>query len=293
MTIDDIKQGIRGLLAKLPVERFRNPPPLVGVLRLDGVIGRAAGPGRQGLSLESHEKAIAKLFDNKRLKAVALVVNSPGGSPVQSALIARRIRDLAEEKELPVTAFCEDVAASGGYWLACAADEIFADENSIIGSIGVISAGFGFVDLIERIGIERRVYSTGPRKGMLDPFQDEKQDDIDRLRELHEDIFENFKNHVRRCRGDRLRAQDDALFTGDIWTGRQAVEVGLIDGLAEMRSEMRKRYGDKVKFQRADIRRGLLSRLRGGFGGGALRGIDPAEVIGALDDWAQWKRFGL
>ena len=291
MTMDKIKQQLRGLLAKLPIDRFRNPPPLVGVMRLDGVIGRSAGPGRQGLSHDSHERAIAKLFDNSQLKAVALIINSPGGSPVQSALIARRIRDLADEKDLPVIAFCEDVAASGGYWLACAADEIFADENSIVGSIGVISAGFGFVDLIERIGIERRVYATGPRKGMLDPFQDEKTEDIDRLRELHEDIFENFKNHVRRCRGDRLLAADETLFTGDIWTGRQAVEVGLIDGLAEMRSEMRKRYGDKVKFQRADVRRGLLGRLRGGMGGRA--GVDPDALIGALDDWAQWKRFGL
>ena len=289
MTMDKIKQQLRGLLAKLPIDRFRNPPPLVGVMRLDGVIGRSAGPGRQGLSLDSHERAIAKLFDNSQLKAVALIINSPGGSPVQSALIARRIRDLADEKDLPVIAFCEDVAASGGYWLACAADEIFADENSIVGSIGVISAGFGFVDLIERFGIERRVYSTGPRKGMLDPFQDEKAEDIDRLRELHDDIFANFKNYVRRCRGDRLHATDDALFTGDIWTGRQAVEVGLIDGLAEMRSEMRKRFGDKVKFQRAGVRRGLFSRIRGG----ARLGLDPAELIGALDDWAQWKRFGL
>jgi len=289
MTFEDINQIIGRLLAKLPIERFRNPPPLVGVLRLDGVIGRSAGPGRQGLSLDSHEKAIAKVFANKQTKAVALVINSPGGSPVQSALIAKRIRDLADEKEIPVVSFCEDVAASGGYWLACAGDEIFADENSIIGSIGVISAGFGFVDLIERFGIERRVYSTGPRKGMLDPFQDEKAEDIDRLRELHDDIFTNFKKHVRRCRGDRLHAADDALFTGDIWTGRQAVEVGLIDGLADMRSEMRKRFGDKVKFQRAGVRRGLFSRIRGG----ARLGLDPAELIGALDDWAQWKRFGL
>ena len=286
-----MKQKLRGLLARLPIDRFRNPPPVVGVIRLDGVIGRGAGLGRQGLSLDSHERAIAKLFGDSRIRAVALMINSPGGSPVQSALIARRIRDLADEKDLPVVAFCEDVAASGGYWLACAADEIFADENSIVGSIGVISAGFGFVDLIERIGVERRVYATGPRKGMLDPFQDEKSTDIDRLRELHADIFENFKNHVRRCRGDRLRAADETLFTGDIWTGRQAVEVGLIDGLADMRGEMRKRYGDKVKFQRADVRHGLLSRLRGGMSGRA--GMDPGALIGALDDWAQWKRFRL
>jgi signal peptide peptidase SppA len=289
MTLDDIKQFLRDALARLPLERFRNPPPLVGVLRLEGVIGRSAGPGRQGLTLSGCEKSIAKLFYNKRLKAVALEINSPGGSPVQSALIAKRIRDLADEKELPVIAFCEDVAASGGYWLACAADEIYADANSIVGSIGVISAGFGFADLIERFGIERRVYSTGPRKGMLDPFQDEKPEDVDRLRELHDDIFRNFKDHIRQRRGDRLLATDDALFTGDIWTGREALEVGLIDGLAEMRSEMRKRHGDGVKFLRTEIRRGLLSRFRGG----ARSALDPARLISALDEWALWKRFGL
>ena len=289
MNIDDIKNALSDLLARLPIQRFRNQPPVVGVLRLDGVIGRSAGPGRQGLSLASHERAIAKLFERTNLKAVALVINSPGGSPVQSALIAQRIRDLAAEKELPLVSFCEDVAASGGYWLACAGDEIFADANSIVGSIGVISAGFGFPDLIERFGIERRVYATGQRKGMLDPFQDENSEDVDRLRELHEDIFENFKTYVRDRRGDRLKAAEDTLFTGDIWTGNQALEVGLIDGLAEMRSEMRRRYGDKVKFQRAEVRRGLLSRLRGG----GMSAIDPAELVSALDEWALWKRYGL
>jgi signal peptide peptidase SppA len=289
MIFDDVKRTILDLLARLPIDRFRNPAPIVGVIRFDGVIGRAAGPGRQGINLESHEKAIAKVFSNNRIKAVALVINSPGGSPVQSALVAKRIRDLANEKELPVIAFCEDVAASGGYWLACVADEIFADENSILGSIGVISAGFGFTDLIERFGIERRVYSTGPRKGMLDPFLDEKDEEVDRLRELHHDIFENFKNHVRHCRGDRLRATEDALFTGDVWTGRQAVEVGLVDGLAEVREEMRKRFGKNVKFYRAGLRRSLISKLRGG----TLAGIDPTDLMVALDEWAQWKRFGL
>ena len=200
MTFDDLKEKLHYLLARLPIERFRDPPPVVGLLRFEGVSGRGAGPGRPGITLAGYERAIAKLFSNKRLKAVAVVVNSPGGSPVQSALIAKRVRDLADEKDLPVVAFCEDVAASGGYWLACVGDEIFADANSIVGSIGVISAGFGFADLMERFGIERRVYSTGPRKGMLDPFRDEKPEDVDRLRELHEDIFENFKNHVRRCR---------------------------------------------------------------------------------------------
>ncbi len=289
MTTDDLKEKLHDLLARLPIERFRNPPPVVGVLRFEGVIGRSVGPGHPGITLAGHERAIAKLFSHKRLKAVAVLVNSPGGSPVQSALIAKRVRDLADEKDLPVVSFCEDVAASGGYWLACIGDEIFADANSIIGSIGVISAGFGFADLIERFGIERRVYSTGPRKGMLDPFRDEKSEDVDRLRELHENIFENFKNHVRRCRGNRLMASDDALFTGDIWTGSQALEVGLIDGLAEMRSEMRKRFGEKVKFRRAEVRRGLFSRLRGG----TRVQIEPAGLITALEEWALWKRYGL
>lgn len=290
--MDDLKSSMRRLLARLPIEKFRNPPPVVGVLRLEGIIGRA-GPGRAGLTLTAYERAIEKLFAADKLVAAAIVINSPGGSPVQSALLASRIRDLAAEKEVPVIAFCEDIAASGGYWLACAGDEIFADANSIVGSIGVISAGFGLNDFIERFGIERRVYSTGPRKGMLDPFQPEKPEDIDRLRELHADIFDNFKNHVKTRRGERLLATDEALFTGDVWSGSQAVENGLIDGLAEMRGEMRRRYGEKVKFQKAGVRRGLLSRLRGGARGGIGANFDPGEIIAALDDWALWKRFGL
>lgn len=288
MTFDDVKSWIGGVLAKLPIEKFRNPPPVVSVLRLDGVIG-AVRPGRGGITLAAYERAIERLVAPRNVKAVALVVNSPGGSPVQSALIARRVRDLAAEKELPVIAFCEDVAASGGYWLACAGDEIFADANSIVGSIGVISSGFGFADLIDRFGIERRVYSTGDRKGMLDPFRDEKPEDIDRLRELQGDIFENFKAYIRDRRGDRLLATDDALFSGDIWTGTQALEIGLIDGLADIRSEMRKRYGDKVKLQAVSVRRGLLSRFRGG----VRIAVDPGDLISAVDDWARWRRFGL
>lgn len=284
-----MKNILLNLLAKLPIERYRNPRPVVGVLRLDGIISRSGGLGRQGISLASYERAIDKLFESKNLKAVAIVVNSPGGSPVQSALIAKRLRDLAAEKELPLVSFCEDVAASGGYWLACAGDQIFADPNSIVGSIGVISAGFGFPELIERFGIERRVYATNSRKGMLDPFQDEKPEDIDRLRGLQEDIFENFKAHVRERRGDRLRADETTLFCGDVWTGNQALEIGLIDGLADMRSEMKRRYGAKVKFQFAELRRGLLSRLRMG----RTLAIDPSHLVWALDDWSLWKRYGL
>ena len=288
MNLEYIKNTIRDLIAKLPFERFRNPSPVIGVLRLDGVIGRSAGPGRPGLSLDSHERAIAKVFSRRNLMAVALVINSPGGSPVQSALIAKYIRGCAEEREIPVVSFCEDVAASGGYWLACAGDEIFADANSIIGSIGVISAGFGFADLIERFGIERRVYSTGQRKGMLDPFKDENSEDVDRLRELQEDIFENFKSYVCERRGERLKASDDALFSGDIWTGNKAVEIGLIDGLAEVRSEMRHRYGDKVKFCKIGVRPGIINRLRGG-----TSSIDAGDLVAAIDDWALWKRYRI
>ena len=288
MTFSEFRDRLGDLLAKLPFGRFGGSAPVVGILRLEGVIGRA-GVGRRGITLVEYEKAIEKLFDNKRIKAAALAINSPGGSPVQSALIAARIRDLAADKNVPVIAFCEDVAASGGYWLACAGDEIFADANSIVGSIGVISAGFGFPELIERYGIERRVYATGKRKGMLDPFRDEDPDDVERLRELHADIFDNFRTYVRQRRGDRLKAADETLFTGDIWTGSQAVEVGLIDGLAELRTEMRRRFGDKVRFEKAEVKRSLISRLRGG----ARLGMDPAELVGALDEWAHWKRFGL
>ena len=291
MTFDEFREHCAALADRLPLGRFRRRP-VVGVLRLDGVIGRA-GPGRPGISFAGHERAIEKLFATKRLTAVALVVNSPGGAPVQSALIARRIRDLAAEKHVPVIAFCEDVAASGGYWLACAGDEIYADANSIVGSIGVISASFGLNDLIERHGIERRVHATGPRKGMLDPFREENPDDVERLRDLQADIFETFKTYVKERRGDRLRASDEALFTGDIWTGSQAVDNGLIDGLAELRGEMRRRYGDRVRFRTAEVRKSLLSRLRGGGVRAAGPAIDPGHIIAALDDWALWKRYGL
>ncbi len=282
------KDAIVRLVARLPVERLRNPPPRVGVMRLEGVIG--GGPQRRGgIMLATYEKALGRLFTARNLKAVALVINSPGGAPVQSALVARRIRDLAAENEIPVIAFCEDVAASGGYWLACAGDEIFADESSIVGSIGVISAGFGFPDLLDRFGIERRLYAVGERKGMLDPFTDERTADVERLRELQESIFDAFRDHVRERRKGRLRAPEDELFTGDVWTGRQALEVGLVDALGEMRSEMRRRFGERVRFHRVAVRSGVLARFRRGI----RIGIDPGELAAALDEWAAWQRFRM
>ena len=278
--------------------RRRKDAPLVSVLRLAGVIGRV-GPVRGGsVTLANTERAIDRAFAPRRLAAVALSVNSPGGSPVQSALIAKRIRDRAEERGVPVLAFAEDVAASGGYWLACAGDEIFADENSIVGSIGVIAAGFGFVDLIARHGIERRVHTAGARKGMLDPFRPEDPEEVERLRAVQRDMHETFVSHVRERRGRRLRGDDDMLFSGEFWTGRRAIELGLVDGLGELRGVLRDRFGEGVRIRPVAVRRGLRRRL--GFGvldGSPALGVDAgavgAEILAALDEWAMWKRYGL
>lgn len=293
MIRDQIVDRVRPLLAQLPVERFRNPPPLVTVLRLSGVIGRL-GPVRAGLTLAGLEKAIERAFGPSNVQAVALVVNSPGGSPVQAALIARRIRQFAEEKKVPVVAFAEDVAASGGYWLAAAADEIFADENSIVGSIGVISAGFGFHSVIEKLGVERRVHTAGRRKAMLDPFRAESPEDVARLKSIQSDIHANFKEHLRARRGERLKAPEADVFEGDIWSGRQALAMGVIDGLGDVRTVMRERYGDNVRLRPIPTApRGLFRRRL------ALRrpAADAEAVAGrllaALEEWAHWKRFGL
>lgn len=253
------------------------PRPVVAVVRLSGIIGPSQ-PLRGGLNLAGVAAALEAAFSMKNAKAVALIVNSPGGSPVQSSLIYKRIRALAEEKSLPVYAFAEDVAASGGYMIACAADEIYADESSVVGSIGVVSAGFGFTGLIEKLGVERRVHTSGESKAMLDPFQPEKPEDVARLEALQEEVHENFKALVRKARGDRLKTDDPAIFSGAFWAGAGALERGLIDGLADLRSHMRGLYGDKVKLrlvvQRAPWWRpggGISSRLRPSFpaiGGG-------------------------
>jgi signal peptide peptidase SppA len=284
---------LRAILARLPIERFRKPPPVVAVVRLAGVIGQL-GPWRGGLSLAQIAPALERAFRTWNLKAVALAVNSPGGSPVQSALIAGRVRALADENDVPVFAFAEDVAASGGYWLACAADEIFADENSIVGSIGVMSQGFGFVDLIKRAGVERRLYTAGERKTMLDPFLKEKPDEVGRLKAIQEDMHESFKAMVRRRRGARLKAPEEVLFNGEFWTGRRAFELGLIDGLGDLRSVLRQRLGDDVKF-RLVTGRSPWWRRRFGFAGATDN--DPADWAGralaAVEERLMWGRFGL
>ena len=275
------------------IERFRDPPPVVSVLRLSGIIGRL-GPWKRGLSLAGQAALIERAFKARRLGAVALAINSPGGSPVQAALIAGRIRALADEKGVPVFAFAEDVAASGGYWLAVTADEIYADENSIIGSIGVISAGFGFPGLLERLGIERRLHAAGPRKAMLDPFLEEKAADVKRLKGLQADIHASFTDLVRERRAGKLKAAEKELFSGEFWTGQRALELGLIDGLGDLRGVMRERFGERVKLRLVGSRKRLL---RWPFAATGLPRGEPGEwaagVLAAVEERLLWSRFGL
>jgi serine protease SohB len=270
------------------LRRWRRPT-LVPAVRLAGVIG-SVGLGGRGMTLAGLERALDAAFGHKHARAVALLINSPGGSPVQSALIAGRIRSLAEEKKLPVLAFVEDVAASGGYWLACAADEIFADPSSIVGSIGVVSAGFGFAEAIGRLGIERRVHATGERKALLDPFRPERSEDLVLLKCIQHEILGRFVAHVRGRRGDRLRGEDGELFDGRVWTGDGALRQGLIDGLGEARTTIQSRFGKEARLVLANPKRGwLLRRLR--FGTGAAHMAD--DLVAALEARAHWQRFGL
>jgi signal peptide peptidase SppA len=294
--------ALRTIWKLVTFEWLRRPRPEVSVLRLTGAIG-GVGPLRSGMSLAGVELQIEQAFAQKHLKAVALVVNSPGGSPAQSALITKRIRDLAVEKEVPVLAFCEDVAASGGYWLACAADEIFVQPTSIVGSIGVITSGFGFTGLMEKVGVERRVYTAGEHKSTLDPFRPENPDDIARLKELQLDLHEVFKELVRDRRGHRLKAAEEELFSGAFWTGGKAVELGLADSVGELRQVLRDRFGKRVRLRRIQGPKRLLRRLGIGRGrseaSGAWDGGLPtpadwaAGVIAAVEERSLWSRFGL
>jgi signal peptide peptidase SppA len=282
----------------LPTSLGGERPPVVSVLRLSGVIG-AFGGLRPGLTAHGLDHAIERAFAPKRQVAVALVVNSPGGAPVQSALIASRIRALATEKKIPVIAFAEDVAASGGYWLALAGDDIYADANSIVGSIGVISAGFGFQDAIARIGVERRLYTSGDRKSLLDSFRVAEPEDVARLKGLQAEIHESFKAWVRARRGDRLKADEATAFSGEAWTGATALSLGLIDGVGDLRTVLKARFGDKVRLRPVSTERpGLLRRLGFGAGFGMSLGANgvaalPAAAIDAIEDRAAWSRFGL
>lgn len=275
--------------------------PIVPVLRFSGPIGMAT-PLRPGLSIGAVAGAIEKAFNLSKLPSVAVVINSPGGSAVQSSLITKRVRQLAEEKNKKVYVFCEDVAASGGYWLALAGDEIYADPSSIVGSIGVIAAGFGFDKAIDKLGIERRVYTAGLSKSILDPFKPEKAEDVERLKSLQRDIHDNFIAMVKERRLGKLKGHDTELFSGAFWSAEKALEFGLIDGISDVRSKMRELHGDKVKLKTVPMERsGLLSRLRrsGGsdtlgklaFDGGGLAFAD--DLVSAIEARALWSRFGL
>ena len=256
---------------------FVKSDPHVAVIRLQGTIAA----GGRGLSDRGLADSIEKAFRSKP-KAIALEISSPGGSPVQSSLIAARIRRLADEKDIPVFAFVEDVAASGGYWLATAADEIFVDQSSVVGSIGVISSGFGLTGTLEKVGAERRVYTAGKSKSMLDPFQAEKPADVKRLKALLDDIHVVFKDQVTARRAGKLA--DGDLFTGEIWVGQSAINVGLADQIGHLVPVMKDRFGDKVTLRRFGQKKPLLSRF-------GVQLVDDA--VTAIEERAAYARFGL
>jgi len=275
------------LASRIPVLADRvERKDVVAVVKLHGVITPSPSPlARGAINLAAVETALTRAFGHERLKAVALLINSPGGAPTQSGLVAERIRQLADEKGVPVLAFCEDVAASGGYWLACAADEIYAHRTSMVGSIGVISGGFGFTGLLERFGIERRLHTAGANKSRLDPFSPEKPEDVEWLKKMHSQLHELFVSWVKERRGDRLTGAED-LFTGDVWLGAKAQELGLIDGLGSLRQIITERYPD-AEISVAEPKRPFLARL--GIGAPAA----ASAVLDAVTQKAAWSRFGL
>jgi signal peptide peptidase SppA len=295
-------RGVSGLIGKfmeyLPA-RFRPGAAVVPVVRLSGVIG-AVTPLRPGLTLSGIARMLERAFAIRHAKAVALVINSPGGSPVQSRQIYLRIRQLATEKKLPVLVFVEDVAASGGYMIACAGDEIFCDPSSILGSIGVVGGSFGFQEAIKRLGIERRLYTAGEHKAMLDPFLPENPDDVARLKALQREIHATFIALVKESRRERLKGADDVLFTGEYWAGDTAISLGLADGIGDLRATLRARYGEKVVTpviaQPTGLLSGLLGRKSPGAGSLAVlegAGSLPDELISALETRAIWAKFGF
>ena len=286
------------LMAVVPA-RLRRGAVVVPVVRLSGLIG-AVTPLRPGMTLAAIARTLERAFSMRNAKAVALVINSPGGSPVQSRQIYVRIRQLAAEKKLPVLVFVEDVAASGGYMIACAGDEIFCDPSSILGSIGVVGGSFGFQELIRKVGVERRLYTAGEHKAMLDPFLPENREDVARLKTIQREIHAIFIALVKTSRGSRLKGGDDVLFTGEYWAGETSVSLGLADAIGDLRSTLRARYGDKVETPLIAPARGMLSGLFGrrSAGADALASLDgiaglPEGLISALESRAIWAKFGF
>ncbi|MBB3770663.1 signal peptide peptidase SppA [Angulomicrobium tetraedrale] len=279
--------------------RLRAGTAIVPVVRLSGAIGMSR-PFNPGITFANTARVLDRAFAVKGAKAVALVINSPGGSPVQSHLVHRRIRLLAEEKNLPVIAFVEDVAASGGYMIASAADEIVADPFSIVGSIGVVSAGFGFNRALDKLGIDRRVYTAGESKVILDPFQPEKAEDVERLKALQKEIHDAFVGLVRQRRGDVLSHDEATLFSGAFWTATQAQELGLVDAIGEIRSFLRARYGEKVVTPLIEGKSGLFSRRVPGIAGLDAGAMAPAigagiaeNLLAVAEERSLWNRYGL
>ena len=287
-------------LRRLLPSSMRSNAVVIPVVRLHGSIMAGGGQLRQTLSLASTAGLIEKAFAYKDAPAVAISINSPGGSPVQSRLIYKRIRDLAVEKDKRVIVFVEDVAASGGYMIAVAGDEIVADPSSIVGSIGVVSASFGFPELLKKIGVERRVHTAGRNKAVLDPFREERPEDVERLKELQLEVHETFIDLVKERRG-KVLADDPDLFTGLFWSGKRGLALGLVDALGDMRGFLRARYGDKVRLKLVAPQRGLLGRrialpgmsLPSGDGGRDLAGAAAGGIVDAATDRALWARYGL
>jgi serine protease SohB len=296
MTDPSILKNSAVALRRLLPQRFRTDIPVVPVVRLWGAIG-ISSPLKPGLTLAGVSRVLDRAFSMKAIKAVALSINSPGGAAAQSHLIHRRVRSLADEKKVPVIAFVEDVAASGGYMIACAADEIVADASSIVGSIGVVGGSFGFDKLIEKIGIERRLYTSGENKAMLDPFLPEKPQDVEKLKALQREIHESFIELVKSRRGDKLDSRETALFSGEYWTGQRGKALGLIDTVGDLRGVLRERYGEKVKTPLiAERGFSLFGRRPPGVSSmeGLLSGPGLADdLVATLEARALWARYGL
>ena len=266
---------------------FGKGKPIVPVLRFEGIIGTGGGIGKGKINAENLEPNIKKAFSESNPSAVAIIINSPGGSPVQSSLIYQRVRYLADKKDVPIMVFIEDVAASGGYWLSCIGDEIFADKSSIVGSIGVISASFGFTEAINKLGVERRVYTTGKSKGSLDPFKPEKKEDVQMLKNIMNDTQKAFVDLVSKRRGNKL-SDDNTIFTGAFWSGEEAKKLGLIDEIGEIRTVLRERFGPKVKLKFITKKKGFLSGI-------LQSAFHPliSKIFDEIDNKAYWNRFGL
>ncbi len=257
-------------------------------VRLTGIIG-SAGRFKQGMELANQKDILKKAFSLKKISHVAISINSPGGSPVQSHLIYSYIRDLAKQKKVKVLIFAEDVAASGGYFIACAGDEIYANSSSIIGSIGVISASFGFKDLIQKIGIERRVYTAGKNKSTLDPFVAEKEEDVKRLKNIQLELHEDFIKVVQFSRGSKLKdPEKNNIFTGEFWTGKTALKLGLIDGIGNAEQVLKEKFGEKVIIKNFEKPKGFIAKRL------SSSTQDPIEKLAnIIEEKSMWQKFGL